>query len=675
MELRHIHAYNLIRVLRAVIPLAVIVLAAIPAWNYLERRASSTTDAEPSTGLVPDVREVTEDVRYGRREDGETVFSVDAARNRALADGRRVLEDVGITFPAPDPSNPDQRMDCDSSTVEEASGDITCRGGVEFHWDEETVVRTTAIRYEDATRTITSLGSARIVRPGKFLVDAEQLSLHLAEDLLEVGGGVRVTTPGGVTLAVNGARYYRAAHRIELMGSVRLRSPRGEVRSRLAEIALDPVTLDPREIAFDGSVSATGDDRPNPVRAEADAMRVALSDGRMVEAAGWGSVRAETSDAGGRRVLFAEEMSGAFSPAGTLVGIDASGEARMLFGGGYELRSRDIVHEFEDATLRSGDASTLDLGDVRIEGRQFVVSEGATIEFSTDRAAVIASPSGVLRAPRTAASFDPETGALSRLSQSGGAVFTGDGMEGYAERIAVEPEGWISLTGSAGASLDARLRIDAEEIRLHEDGERFAASGAVRAILSDSDAPVLVEGGRAEGGGSLLTFHESPELWREDMHVTATRSIEFHVDERRLAADGDIVSTFGDVRARADRMDFDEFLGRLLFTGTVRARFPDADLDADRVEFHLDAGEPVRVLASEQVEVRSADLVGAGDRVDYEASRRTITLTGANATVRGPETGLATGPRFVWNVEDDRVVMMGDDQRRPVSRRRVDAGR
>ena len=344
----------------------------------------------------------------------------------------------------------------------------------------------------------------------------------------------------------------------------------------------------------------------------------------------------------------------------------------MLFGDGYELLSRDIDHEFENATLRSGDASTLDLGDFRIEGRQFVVREAETIEFSTDRAAVITSPSGVLRAPRTDASFDSDSGAVGRLFQSGGAAFTGDGAEGFADAIALEPEGWISLTGSARAALDARLRIDAGEIRLHEDGERFAASGAVRAILSDGEAPVLVEGGRAEGGRSVLRFHESPELWRDDMHVTATRSIEFHVDERRLSADGDIVSTFGDVRARADRLDFDDSLGRLLFTGAVRTRFPDADLEADRVEFHLNAGEPVRVLASERVEVRSADLVGAGDHVDYEASRRTITLTGANATVRGPETGLATGPRFVWNVDDDRVVMTGDDRRRAVSRRRVD---
>jgi lipopolysaccharide export system protein LptA len=668
VQLRNTHAYNLIRVLRAVIPIVVIVLVAIPVWNYVTRRAARTSAVDPLRGLVEGVREVSEGIQYAETEDGRSVFTVEA-ESGVLADGRRLLEGVQITIAGQDASTPARLIDSDDCDHDEETGNIACIGNIEIHFDEETVIQTTDMEYNRATEVIRALRSVHVVRPGAFEVDAERLALRLADDVLELNGGVRMTTEGGVTLSVDGARYYETENRIELFGGIRLRSHRGEIRSRTADVNLIPETLDPRQVVFRGSVTASSSDSENPLFVGADSLQVNLTGPQLEQVAATGAARIESS-AG---VLFGNDLTGHFSDVGELGVVDAVGNARMVFGDGYELRSDSIRNEVTDSILRSTSGSTLDLGEFQIEGSEFLIRQRETIEFSTERTAVITSPSGLLSAPNTTAAFDPESGELTQLLQTGGARFSRDGLGGNAERLSLGPDGWITMTGVAHVVEEGQLQIDGDEILLHEDGARFEASGSVRAVLTGDGLPVLIEGDRAAGDRSRITFYSSAGFVRENMQVTASTSIEFRPGEGRLLAYGDVASTLGEVRVWADTLDFDDAAGRVLYSGAVRGRFPDADVDADEVEVFLSEGDLDRVVARRAVSVRSAEIVGHGDEAEYEQSAGTITLTGTNATVRSPEMGLSTGPLFVWNVGDDRAVVTGDEDNRAVSRRTVES--
>lgn len=677
VRLQDIHAYNLIRALRVVIPILVAVLIAIPAWNYLSSRAARPAVPAPPPGLGEDVEEVTEDIQYTQREAGQTVFTVDADRNLGMADGRNLLEGVVITIAGQDASSPDRLIESDNCGVDGASGNIRCTGNIEirggFGSDNETVIRTTDdIVYNTGTQAIEILGSAKIVSPGVFEADAGRLSFRLAENVLEVSGGVNVTTAAGSTLSVDAARYYKAGNRIELLGGVRLRSGHGEVRSALSEIALVPDTWDPSQVSFYGDVSATSSEAENRVTVTSDSVHVDLVGGSLRQVTAEGTARVESSDAARRRLLRGDTVVGSFSDDEELQAIESSGSGLMLFGDGQQLRSDYIRNEIASSTVRSGARSILEVGEFRVEGSDFAIEQGDLIRFTSARPAVIDFPSGTLSAPNTTAAFDPESAELTELIQTGGAEFDRDGLAGTADRIEFGEDGWFVLTGAARVK-DATMWLDADRILLQQDQERFRAEGAVRAVLSDESDPVLIEGQRAEGDPTAITFYSSPELWRGNMHVAASNSIEIRVDERRFLGSGDIASTLGGFRVWADSLDFDDASNRVLYSGSVRSQFPNAELDANELEVYLARNELDRVLARGGVEVRSEGAVGRGDRATYEQRSGTVTLVGTAATVSGPETGIATGTSFVWNVESDRVVMTGDERNRAVSRRTLES--
>ena len=675
VRLQDIHAYNLIRALRVVIPFIVAVLIAIPAWNYVSSRAARPAVPEPPPGLGEDVQEVTEDIQYTQREAGQTVFTVDADRNRGMADGRNLLEDVVITIAGQDASSPDRLIESDNCAVDGANGSIRCTGNIEiqsgFGSDNDTVIRTTDdIVYDTETQAIATLGSAEIVSPGVFEADAGRLSLRLVDNVLEVSGGVNLTTAAGTTLSVDAARYYQAANRIELLGGVRLRSGHAEVRSALSEVALVPDTLDPSQVSFYGDVSATSSEAENRMTVAADSVHVDLVGGSVKQVTAEGAPRLESSEGARRRLLQGDAVVGSFSDDEELQAIESSGNGLMLFGDGQQLQSDYIRNEIASSTVRSGARSILEVGEFRVEGSDFVIRQEELIRFTSARPAVIGFPSGSLSAPNTTAAFDPESGVLTELLQTGGAEFDRDGLAGTADRIEFGDDGWFDLTGAARVT-DAEMWLDADRILLQQDEGRFRAEGAVRAVLSDESNPVLIEGQRAEGDPAAITFYSSPELWRGNMHVAASNSIEIRVEARRFLGSGDIASTLGGFRVWADSVDFDDAPNRLLYTGSVRSQFPNAELDADELEVYLARNELDRVLARGGVEVRSDGTVGRGDRATYEQRSGTVTLVGTAATVAGSEMGTATGTSFVWNVESNRVVMTGDDRNRAVSRRTV----
>src|SRR5216117_3596856 len=93
MRLERIFTYRLIRVLRIVLPLLVIALAAVPAWNYLVRRAQKSEPVRGGIQLPRDVSVHTEGFNLSRTAGGRTLFTVHAKSNLGFKDNKGVLED------------------------------------------------------------------------------------------------------------------------------------------------------------------------------------------------------------------------------------------------------------------------------------------------------------------------------------------------------------------------------------------------------------------------------------------------------------------------------------------------------------------------------------------------------------------------------------------------------
>src|SRR5215510_10573599 len=130
MRLERIVTHRLLGALRLVIPLVVVVLIAIPAWNYLSRRVR--IEPPKITKDLPkglDVR--TEGFKHSRTEGGKTLFTIRANTTLAYKDNRYQLEDVDVTVNGQTASESPKRIRSKYCSYDENSNNINFQGNVE----------------------------------------------------------------------------------------------------------------------------------------------------------------------------------------------------------------------------------------------------------------------------------------------------------------------------------------------------------------------------------------------------------------------------------------------------------------------------------------------------------------------------------------------------------------
>src|SRR5437899_3877249 len=102
MNIERVFIHRLVRVLRVLLPLVVVGLAAVPAWNYLVRRAQKGSESIRSgTQLPRNVSVHTEGFTFSRTEGGRTLFTIHAKSNLGLKGNKGVLEDVDVIVYGP----------------------------------------------------------------------------------------------------------------------------------------------------------------------------------------------------------------------------------------------------------------------------------------------------------------------------------------------------------------------------------------------------------------------------------------------------------------------------------------------------------------------------------------------------------------------------------------------
>src|SRR2546430_16800466 len=79
----------------------------------------------------------------------------------------------------------------------------------------------------------------------------------------------------------------------------------------------------------------------------------------------------------------------------------------------------------------------------------------------------------------------------------------------------------------------------------------------------NSDEQVLVKAARAEGNGEVMRYTGNVELWRGDAYIKAERleAVGREKQDMRGHAEGKVQSVLQAVRARSDKIEYDDTLG------------------------------------------------------------------------------------------------------------------
>jgi lipopolysaccharide export system protein LptA len=669
MRLERIHAYHLVRVLRVTIPVVVLVLISVLIWNYQYRSIEEPAPLPPPSKLVENVSELAEEIKFSQIEAGRTAFTVEARTNLGFTDGRNLLEDVTVILFGENEFVPDRRIHGDRCGYNQETNDIECDGNVEMQLDVITSGRSAAMTYDHESRTITTLAATEIVRPGQFQGRADRMNLRVADNVLDVSGSVRIVMADGAVLETETARYDQRANMIRVAGGLRMTNSDGAITGTQAEIALNPETLEPRQIRVWADVVAELSGPSSLLMLTANELTVRLSQGRAIGAQANGQAVLESLEGESTRLLSGDSLDAAFDELGGVQSVEAQGNGEMRLEGGERLESRWIRNELSGA-ISTAEDSILQLGEYRLDGSYFVVQQGDFITFRTDELTSIEMPAGSLRGSQTEAQFDPDTRTLIRLVQNGDVEFVQDGRRGSAQRIEIQAGGSRVLLAGDSRIEDAAFQMNAAEIVLNQENGSFEAVGAVRTLWTDSEEPVLVLSGRAEGDDMRIAFTETTELWSGNTHVSAS-TIDVDPTRRNFVAVNKVVSIIEDLRFWSDRMEFDEQGGTLHHSGSVRALSDEVELNAADLRVRLVDGEPDEVVATGNVSIQGPEFDGRGDAAVYVRSTATITLTGEEAEVSDSVNGAVSGCRLVLDVETRDATVESDDDCRVISRRAV----
>ena len=669
MRLEGSYSYQLVRALRVVLPFVVLVLIAIPAWRYWNPLVEETPVVPPPPQLVEDVEELMEGFRLSQDEGGRTAFLIEARIQIGFLDGKNLLEDVKVTIYDEDPASPPREIFSDRCSYDQETEDILFEGNVEILFDSETSGRTQALAYNNREGTIRSTAPAEITRSGQFTGSAERMSFNTKNKVFGLDGGVRVAMSDGTVLESGAARYNSQSSFVTASQGLRVSFANGSVVGREGRADLDPDTQAVDHVRVDGALFAQSTNPESLGTLAAESLMLDVRNGRVRRADASGVVALASPSEGD---LTGERIEGLFGEEGELQVVTASGSATMLFGSGRRLESSTIRNDLSGVVTTSED-SRLILDTMTATGSHFVIERGDVIEFRTEQPAVIEAPRGRSAGMQTQASFDAASGELVSLRQTGAVAFDLENRHGTAEAVEIGTDGQVVLTGDTVVEDDA-LRVEARRITLDQDGDSFRAEGDVKTVYVDALDPVLVLANRARGADGRVVFSDEAQLWQASTHVQAD-TIEVYPDTRSFAAITDVRSTMEDTRVWAQRLDFDDQSGVITYAGGVRVRADDMELSAGELRVTLAAGDPDRVVATGDVEVRGDVFEGTGEQAVYVRSESTVTLTGKDAVVIDPSRGTLRGQRLVIDVEAGDVYADGDSSGRVISTRKLGSDR
>src|SRR5437868_668119 len=131
MRLERIFRYRVIRLLQVVLPVFVIVLICVPAWNYCSRRIQKSESSRLGVKLPSGVSVRTEGFTYSSSEGARTRFVVHAKQSLGFKDDKYILQDVDVTVYGATDHDPPRTIRGDKCVYNQTTNDFTCDGNVD----------------------------------------------------------------------------------------------------------------------------------------------------------------------------------------------------------------------------------------------------------------------------------------------------------------------------------------------------------------------------------------------------------------------------------------------------------------------------------------------------------------------------------------------------------------
>jgi LPS export ABC transporter protein LptC/lipopolysaccharide transport protein LptA len=676
MRLERIFTHRLVRALQVILPILVLVLVAIPAWNYFIRHSQDSSAVRADRRLPNGVSVHTDGFTFSQTEGGRTSYTVRAKTYLGVKDNKSMLEDVDVTVYGATEKDPTRTIRGQHCTYAQDTSDFQCNGNVQILLDPKTVVRTEELLYNHLTGTASSPQHAHLEQEGTT-GEADRFEYGVNSGLLKLNGHVKINRPDQTELQTESAVFQQKENWTTMSGGVYLQSATGWIRGTTGRADLEPETFKPKTIHIEGNV--TGESHP-PMTGETWKIRAGQFDA-TISPAGYAervvtrdNAEIEKNARDTRQLLSGAEIDATLN-AGKVDVVQAKQTARMIMGSDQTLESSEIWTN-ASGSVQTKDKSVLKFGDSTIEGREFSIENGEEVViFTTARRATLKKGTDQeSSADQTKARFDNRSNMLIDLVQKGNFQFRTPQYKGRAQTGQFEDGGNIVTLEGSPVVTDSEKQLEAAQIRLNEKDNSFIATKNVRTLMKSSDEQVLVKAERAEGASDSMLYTGNVQLWRGDTYVKAGRltaaggqgqqNSKVHAE---AAPGGRVQSTLQNVRATSDTLDYDDAQEIIHYTGHVRAQKQDMILEAPDMTVHFHEKMVTEIVASGGVKVTREDQVGNGERAVYDQATDIVTLTGKNAQMRDKEHGLTQGPSLTMRNKGQNVSVQSGNGERTVT--------
>jgi lipopolysaccharide export system protein LptA len=457
--------YRLVRILRAVLPVIVLVLIGIPARNYWKSR-DLTMSAEPSTiPSSPDLSVHTLDLTFSRF-DGRPVLRVTAKEQFYFKDNTYKLRDVNLVISGDKPGDFDRVISGDQCLYNQATGYVHFTGNVKAQLDATTSARTEELIYTPEDRVIASPVRTHIEQPGEMMGDVDQLKYWIGTELLLLTGNVAMQMSNGESLHTDVAEFQKKENWTSVKGGVFLEASNGWLRGNSGRADLQPGTYRPLNVKIDGDVTSESRNvrSADILKTHSNALTSVLTpEGVIQHVLARGDVRADQLTAAATKTITGAEVEAWLNDHGQLDRMEArqvvAPYAKMVESG------RSLVSELiqinsdgssmDRSRVTTSENSTLDASGSVITGRAFNIVQSENIAFDTKSPATITSKTknGVERVTSgntTQVDINSKTNALERLTQTGNFTFKeGKTRSGNADKgVITEGGNRIDLIGN-----------------------------------------------------------------------------------------------------------------------------------------------------------------------------------------------------------------------------------
>ena len=675
MRLERLFTHRLIRVLRVLLPFVVLALAAVPAWNYLVRRAQKSESVRRGPQLPRDVSVHTQGFTFSRTAGGKTLFTVHAKSNLGFKDNKGVLEDVDVIVYPTNAGEQPKTIRGKNCTYDQENNDFQFDGDVAVQLDDKTTVHTDHLTYSQRDRAVVSPGPATVEQLGST-GRSDHIEYGVDTGLLKLSGNVKVQTADHAELQTESASFQQKENWTTMAGGVFIKSPGGWIRGETGRADLLPGTFKPKTVTIDGNVTAE-----SHAQSAHDAFKIAAAwleatmgpDGNAQQVKTKGNVVLEKIAGDALQRLTGGEIDAKLNDAGRVELIEARQNARMTFGADRTLESNEI-HSDAAGSVQTFDASVLRVGDSIVRGREFSIQNNEdVVTFSTMRRADLKSGERLSSADRTNARFDGRTNMLLDLVQTGNFQFRDPQYQGHSASARFEDGGKIVTLDGSPVVNDAEKRLQAAQIRLNQADNSFSATKDVSILMKNADQQLLVKADHGEGNADSMLYTGGARLWRGDAYIRADRLESRGQDKQkmRVHAEGGVQSILQAVRASSEKLDYDDTLGVAHYAGKVHAQKDDMVLDSPDITVNFQNQNVTDLTATGGVTATRADQRGTGEKAVYVAATDTITLTGKNAQVRDKEHGLIQGSSLIMKKNSQAVSVEGGNGDRTLTQHPV----